>query len=943
MIKSTYLCIAAVLLFTSGLFAQKKNSIQQHKTSSQPEALVHHVRFQNIGPSIMSGRVVDLKVNPESSTEFFVAYATGGLWHTANNGTSFTPVFDEAPTQNIGAFDVNWTQKAIWVGTGEVNSSRSSYAGKGMFYSKAEGDWLDDEGKFNGTWEHRGLENSHHIGKVIIDPNNPNRILVAVMGQLYTQSGDQGGLFQSFDKGRTWVQMLEVENAGFVDLELNPYNNELFAAAWQRERKAWDFVEGGPASDIYHSADKGKTWKKLREQFPGFVAGNNVGRIGLSLYADADSWVLYASVDNQNEAFKKEDKLSSADQDKPLNSKDFKTMSMAEFEALPDSVLSVFLEENDFGRELNPALLREEIQSKKLQLSDIYNYFYDANNELFNKEIVGLELYKFASDAHQCGRTHDAGALSEIVYSYGYYFGMVEVDPSNPDRLIVAGVPMICSEDGGTTWSSINADNVHVDHHCIWINPKNPQHLINGNDGGINISYDGGKHYVKCNSPAVGQFYTVNVDQAKPYRVYGGLQDNGVWRGPNGHVENSAWHQDGKYAYDFLMGGDGMKVEIDWKDNTTVYTGYQFGHYYRIDPDGKQTYIHPKHQLGEAHLRWNWQTPIQISKHLPEVIYMASNRFHRSLDKGDTWETLSEDLTTSKNRGDVPYATSTSIDESPLKYGLLALGTDDGHVHVSKDGGNTWTHVSKKLPKDLWVSRVRWSAHQEGTLYVTLNGYRNDHFAPYVFKSLDYGATWINISAQLPHSPVNVILPSSVREGLLFVGNDEGLFVSLDDGDSYAQLGAANFPNVAVHDLAIAEREQELIIATHGRSLYKLDISLLQENLMNEAMIVCETVKYGENLGQSWNKWIPAPIKQFELQIFLPEAQDGTLEVLDQNGEIIFSKKLSLDAGLHQLHFDQALVVSDDGSKKSYPVGIYEVRFSSNTRNVFKGSWEIVE
>ncbi len=554
-----------------------------------------------------------------------------------------------------------------------------------------------------------------------------------------------------------------------------------------------------------------------------------------------------------------------------------------------------------------------------------------------------MELYKFSSDAHQCVRTHEAGALSDIVYSYGYYFGMVEVDPSNPEHVIIAGVPMISSEDGGATWSSINADNVHVDHHCIWINPKNPKHLINGNDGGINISYDGGKHYIKCNTPTVGQFYTVNVDQAEPYRVYGGLQDNGVWRGPNDHEENSSWHQDGKYAYDFLMGGDGMKVEIDWKDNTTVYTGYQFGHYYRIDPDGQRTYIHPKHQLGEDHLRWNWQTPIQISKHLPEVIYMASNRFHRSLDRGDTWETLSGDLTTSKNRGDVPYATSTSIDESPLKYGLLALGTDDGNVHVSKDGGNTWTRVSKSLPKDLWVSRVRWSAHQEGTLYVTLNGYRKDHFAPYVFKSEDYGATWSSISSELPTSPINVILPSTVREGLLFVGNDEGLYVSTDDGVSYSELSAPNFPNVAVHDLAIAEREQELIVATHGRSLYKLDISLLQENSSNEAMISCSDLKYGENLGQSWNKWIPSKIQPMKLQIYLPSAQNGELNISDGQGEIIFTQPLKLAKGLHQLTFDQPLIIAEDNSKKSHPIGIYKVQFITTSGEVIEGLLEIVE
>ena len=301
-------------------------------------------------------------------------------------------------------------------------------------------------------------------------------------------------------------------------------------------------------------------------------------------------------------------------------------------------------------------------------------------------------------------RTHD-GPLDQMFFTYGYYFSNIRCMADNPDQVYLIGFFIIRSDDGGKTWKNINGDNVHVDHHALWLNPSRPGHLVNGNDGGLNISWDNGASWLKCNNPPVGQFYAVAADDDEPYNVYGGAQDNGVWTGPSDYTASTEWHQNGQYPYKELVSGDGMQVRVDTRDNNTVYAGFQFGYYFRINKrTGDRKPVTPRHELGERPLRFNWQTPIWLSRHQQDVLYFGANKLYRSFDKGEQWEAISGDLTGGGAKGNVPYGTLTSICESPLKFGLLYAGSDDGLLHVTRDGGETWTRISDSLPQQLWVT-----------------------------------------------------------------------------------------------------------------------------------------------------------------------------------------------------------------------------------------------
>ena len=438
----------------------------------------------------------------------------------------------------------------------------------------------------------------------------------------------------------------------------------------------------------------------------------------------------------------------------------------------------------------------------------VTEYLEDANSLLFDTPVTGAEVYRSEDGGKTWNRTHD-DYLEDVCYSYGYYFGLIRVSPHNPEHVYIAGVPVLRSEDGGKTFKSINKDNVHVDHHALWIDPNNAKHLVLGNDGGVNISYDNGETWFKANSPAVGQFYTVSVDMATPYNVYGGLQDNGVWKGSSSYEYSRRWVQAGKYPYERLLGGDGMQVAVDNDRFSSVYTGFQFGNYYRISRGGEATYIQPKHSLGERPLRYNWQTPIHLSVHNDDILYMGSNKLHRSMDKGDKMQAISDDLTKGGKEGDVAYGTLTSIHESPLKFGLIYTGSDDGLIHITKDGGLTWKLLSGKLPQDLWVSRVQASSHKESRVYASLNGYRWDDFGSYLYVSDDYGSTWKKIGTDLPHEPINVVKEDPVNENLIYVGTDNGMYISLDGGTSFMKM-TGGLPAVAVHDLVIQSARSRL-------------------------------------------------------------------------------------------------------------------------------------
>jgi photosystem II stability/assembly factor-like uncharacterized protein len=547
----------------------------------------------------------------------------------------------------------------------------------------------------------------------------------------------------------------------------------------------------------------------------GFPTGKGVGRIGLSVYP-ANPNIIYAVIDNNDRrpdtAMKKKDTGNYVLQD-------LKGISKEQFAKLDNAKLDTFLLKNRYPAKYKAEVVKAMVESGSLKPTALYEFLADANTEMFNTPVVGCEVYRSDDAGKTWKKTHTKPI--EIFSSYGYYFAKIYVSPSNDKKIVILGVQALLSTDGGNDFKAMDKGNVHADHHALWINPNRDAHMINGNDGGVNITYDDGKNWFLANTPPVGQFYAITVDNAKPYNVYGGLQDNGTWFGSSKHKETIDWQADGEYGYKRLGGGDGMQVQVDTRDNQTVYSGFQFGFYGRRKlPDGKYTSIRPRHDLGETPLRFNWQTPILLSKHNQDVLYYGSNKLHRSFSKGDTLYTLSNDLSKGPRAGDVPFGTVTTISESPLRFGLLYTGTDDGNVHVSKDGGYTWTLVSSKLPQNLYVSRVIASKFKEGRVYVTLNGYRNDHFNAYVFVSEDYGSTWKQLGKDLPYEPVNVIREHPVKDDILFVGTDGGLYVSRDGGSSFSAWTRGLPRSIPIHDIAIQERDMEIILGTHGRSLF---------------------------------------------------------------------------------------------------------------------------
>ena len=441
------------------------------------------------------------------------------------------------------------------------------------------------------------------------------------------------------------------------------------------------------------------------------------------------------------------------------------------------------------------------------------------------------------------------------------------------------------------------------------MSPTRPGHLVNGNDGGVNVSYDNGATWFKANTPPVGQFYAVAVDDAEPYNVCGGLQDNGVWCGPHTYEHSYTWYAEGDYPYDRIMGGDGMQVEVDTRTNDIVYTGFQFGNYFRINQATDEgTDIQPQHDLGERPLRFNWMTPIHLSRHNQDILYLGSNKLHRSLDQGETWTDISDDLTRGDRAGDVPYGTLTTIDESPRQFGLLYTGSDDGLIHVSRDGGTSWQRIDQDLPQHFWVSRVEASHHEAGRVYATLNGYRWDHFTAYVFRSDDYGQTWTRIGTDLPAEPVNVVLEDPASEDILYVGTDHGLYVSLDRGDSFMAL-QGGLPNAPVHDLKIQARAADLIVGTHGRSIYRADLEELRQltpDVRAEPLVALasDTIRYDDDWGAQSASWRAPNVPSVDLAFYSGSAGATTITVATEDGLPLQTLTREAERGLNYAAYD---------------------------------------
>ncbi len=902
------------------------------KRDMSSKSLVKNIRFDNIGPTVMSGRVVDLDVNPDNPIEFYVAYASGGLWYTNNNGSSFSPVLDSSDTQNVGDIAVNWQSGTIWVGTGENNASRSSYAGIGLLRS-------DDKGE---SWQYMGLADSHHIGRILINPKNPDHLVVGVTGHLYTPNSERG-VYTSTDGGQSWKQSLFInDHTGIIDLVSVPGDfNTLFAAAWDKDRKAWHFRGNGNGSAIYKSTDGGQSWKKITVEGSGFPTGEGIGRIGLAVY---DENTVYAVLDNQYRRDKKAPEMRGSGK---LKKDDFKTMSVEAFNELRDEELKTYLKDNNFPERYTVKAVRELMNKNKISPADLATYLDSANSLLFEFPVIGAEVYR-SDDAGDSWRKMNEEYIDDLYYSYGYYFGQIRVDPNNKDRIYLAGVPLLKSGDGGKSFTNINGKNVHADHHALWINPKNSGHLVNGNDGGVNISYDAGDHWIKNNSPSVGQFYAINVDYQEPYNVYGGLQDNGVWMGAHNAKIDDAWHQTGHNPFKSIMGGDGMQVQIDRTEPNTVYTGFQFGNYYRLDlNDRSEKKIQPRNDLGQPAYRFNWQTPILLSPHNQQILYLGSNHLHRSMDRGDSWEAISGDLTKGAKDGNVAYATITSISESPQQFGLIYAGTDDGQLQKTEDGGNSWQLLSASLPPNLWVSEVLASKHSSDRVYVALNGYRNDDFSSYIYVSNDRGKSWENIATGIPDSPVNALAEDAGNSELLFAGTDNGLYVSFNGGEQW-EVFQTGIPNVAIHDLMIQEEARHLLVGTHGRSIYKADISVLQkmtEDVLTSSLYLFDLaeITYSENWGNPPTAWSKANTPGLDFVIFADKPATLSASVSTLDGVVVSKTNIEAKRGLNILSYDVAftkggksaylkkykrvLIEAKDG-KTYLPSGTYQVEIS---------------
>jgi hypothetical protein len=897
-------CFASLVLAAAPLLAErpsggfpatysdKEKAWQDHQALSAG-SLFGGLSWRSIGPSIQGGRVVDIEAVPGKPYSFYVAYATGGLWRTDNNGVTFEPLWDDQPTPVIGDIAVDpKNPERVWVGTGENNSSRSTYGGMGVFRS-------DDSGK---TFRYVGLGDSDRIGRILVDPRDGNRVYVAALGKLYTPGGPRG-LHRTKDGGATWELVLDTgsmfEFTGAIDLVQNPKNPDvIYVSTWQRSRRPWDFVEGGPGSGIYKSADGGDSWKRLEGGFP---QGGDVGRIGLAIAASQPD-IVYAAVDMQT-------LLPEADWDLgdgAVSPKRLRKMTKAEFLAQDPEAIEDFLRDNDLDPSYDAKKLIAAVEKDELTLADLLAQLDDANANLFNVDIRGLEVYRSSDAGATWKRTHDR-PLQQVTYNYGYYFGQIRVAPDDPNRVYCVGVPIITSGDGGKTWTGANGRDVHVDHHAPWIDPGNSKHLLLGNDGGVDASYDGGKTWIKLDNQPLGQFYAVTVDNEKPYNVYGGLQDNGSLKGSS--RSRPGLDED----WQFIGGGDGMQVQVDTRDNTT-YAGFQFGFYFRTGPAGRGS-VRPRAAFKEKALRYNWQTPILLSSHNADVFYFGAEKVYRSLDKGETFKPISPELTKAKQRGDVPYATLTTLAESPLQFGLLWAGSDDGQVWVTVDGGVDWADVGEGLPKDRWVSRVEASKFEKNRVYVSLNGYRDDDLTPYVYRSEDLGRTWVSIAAGLPAAPVNVVREDPVNQEVLYVGTDRGAYVSLDRGKSWQTLHEG-LPIVPVHDLVVHPRDRELVAGTHGRSVYVIDALPIQElpKLLADGEKKVEVFPLENVQAQRFwygrrDPWFYEPVFDPKVEIPFYSAQDGkaVLSVLDGDGRVLRRLEKDVKRGVATFEWDLLL------------------------------------
>ncbi|MBA3881477.1 MAG: sialidase [Chthoniobacterales bacterium] len=737
-----------ILPFTLATLALA-NFTQAAEQAPYSSATISGLGARNIGSATMSGRIAAIAANREPSGKItiFVGAASGGVWKSEDNGTTFKPVFDEQPVQSIGAIALDpRNSKNVWVGTGESWTRNTISIGNGVYRSTDGGE----------TWTRVGLPASERIAKIVVSPENSETAYAAVPGPMWSDSPDRG-LYKTTDGGRTWNLILKGANlsTGCSDLDLDPNNpNAMFASMWDYRRKGWTFRSGGDGpnapsgSGLFRSTDGGATWTEVT----------------------------------------------------PENSKGFP--------------------KEPYGR-LATAIAPSNPQR-------VYCFVESTDSALF------------VSD--DGGATWDKRDKSQWMVWRPFYFANLIVDPKNPDRVFKTDGALIMSEDAGKSFATVGGFNgAHGDVHDVWIDPTNTQVVISADDGGIWYSHDGGAKWWKGENLPISQFYHVSVDDADPYRVYGGLQDNSSWVGESqypGGITNAQWEN--------MFGGDGFWMFPDPSDPDYLYAESQGGNIGRVNRKTHQGRdIQPKPNYKEK-LRWNWNTPIALSPNEKGTIYIGAQFLFRSKNQGQTWDRISPDLTTNDpekqkqeqsggvtidNSAAEMYTTIYSISESPKDKNVIWVGTDDGNVQVTRDGGKTWTNTVAavpNLPPNSWVSWVQASNFAPGTAYVTFDRHTFGDMTAYLYKTTDFGKTWTPLVTPQELSGVSgyahVIKEDLVQPNLLFLGTEFGLYVSVDGGKQWAQFKGGRFPvGVAVRDIAIQPRENDLVLATHGRGIWIID------------------------------------------------------------------------------------------------------------------------
>ena len=774
--KKSILLVLALLL-SSLQFIQAQKTKKEDKQPIE-EINIDGLKWRSIGPSLTSGRISDIAVNPNNPYEYYVASSAGGVWKTINSGLEYVPVFDNEGSYSIGCITIDPNNSnVVWVGTGENNNQRSVSFGDGVYKSL-------DGGK---TWNNMGLKTSEHIGRIIVHPENSDIVYVAAIGPLWSKGGERG-LYKTTDGGKTWNAILTVdEHTGVNDVQMDPRNPEvLYASTFQRRRHVFTYVGGGPGSGMHKSTDGGVTWTKINTGLPT----TELGRIGLAI-SPANPEIIYAIV----------------------------------------------------------------------EAADGKGGFFASTNRGASWEKRG---------------DHSTS---------GNYYQEIIADPIEENTVYSMDTWMSVSHDGGKTFNMVGEVYKHVDNHCMWIDPNNNKHWLVGCDGGMYETFDAAKTWDFKENIPVTQFYKVAVDNDYPfYNVYGGTQDNFSIGGPSrvltGHgITNADWF--------ITNGGDGFESQVDPNNPNIVYAQSQYGFLVRFDKkSGEIIGIQPRERENENAYRFNWDAPLAVSKHASGRLYFAAEKVFRSNDYGNSWEVISDDLTkqidrnklkvfdrivsmdaVAKNGSTSLYGSVVALSESPIDENLIAIGTDDGLIQITENGGVTWRKVKSisGAPNQSYVNSVYLSKHDVNVMYVAFNHHKYGDFKPYIFKSTDKGNTWTSISSNLPKKgSVYAIEEDHMDSGLLFCGTEYGAFFSPDNGKSWKQL-SNGLPTIAVRDIAIQERENDLVLGTFGRGFYVMDDYSALRSIENSKPVEKAKI-YPIRDALSWEKSLPLglPRKAFQ-------------------------------------------------------------------------------